>query len=54
MWCNLWNGSTSANTNATKYTADQMKLQSNFVDWEFDAIWKMDKTKEYPRLQWQN
>lgn len=44
-------GSTSANTNATPLSADQMKVQTNFVGWDFDTIWKMDTTKGYPVLR---
>ncbi len=44
-------GYISDNTNATPYTLEQMKTQSNFVGWDFDEIWKMDETKGYPVLR---
>lgn len=44
-------GKENTNTNATKYTAAQMKVQSNFAGWNFSTIWKMDTTKGYPVLR---
>ncbi len=44
-------GKTNTDNNATKYSTEQMKIQSNFIGWDFDKIWKMDETKGYPVLK---
>ena len=41
-------GGKSSNTGAEKLTPDQMKVQGNFKNWDFNTIWKMDDEKEYP------
>ena len=44
-------GKINTDNNATKYSTEQMKTQSNFAGWDFDKIWKMDETKGYPVLK---
>ena len=31
----------------------QMKQQDNFVDWDFDGVWHICETTNYPKLIWQ-
>jgi hypothetical protein len=37
----------------TPLTDEQMKQQSSFVDWDFDAVWAICEGTNYPRLVWQ-
>ena len=34
-------------------TDEQMKQQSSFAGWDFNSIWAICETTNYPRLQWQ-
>ena len=38
--------------NCNKYTTEQMGMQSNFVNWNFNDIWKMGD--KYPKLRLEN
>jgi The GLUG motif len=41
------------NGNGAPLTDAQMKQQDNFVDWDFDAVWHICETTNYPKLIWQ-
>ncbi len=34
-------------------TTEQMMSQSNYTDWDFDSIWKIDEGNDYPVFRWQ-
>ena len=36
---------------AMGYTTDQMKIQSNYNNWDFDNVWYMDQKSGYPKLR---
>jgi hypothetical protein len=41
------------NGNGTPLTDEQMKQQSSFADWDFNDIWHICETTNYPKLIWQ-
>jgi hypothetical protein len=41
------------NGNGTPLTDEQMKQQSSFVSWDFNAVWHICETTNYPKLKWQ-
>jgi len=41
------------NGNGAPLTDAQMKQQDNFVDWDFDGVWHICETTNYPKLIWQ-
>jgi hypothetical protein len=41
------------NGNGTSLTDEQMKQQGSFVDWDFDYVWHICETTNYPKLIWQ-
>ncbi|GGC97857.1 hypothetical protein [Pontibacillus salipaludis] len=45
-----WEGKNSYGDGAYHRTTSQMKTQTNYVDWNFDDIWKI-RENEYPRLR---
>ncbi|MEK6896136.1 MAG: hypothetical protein AABX12_01620 [Nanoarchaeota archaeon] len=34
-------------------TTQQMQTQSNYVEWDFMNIWRINQGQDYPRLAWQ-
>ena len=44
-------GSNTSDTSTGKLTLDQMKVQTNFNNWNFTSIWKIDDIKGYPVFQ---
>jgi hypothetical protein len=41
------------NGNGTPLTDEEMKQQSNFVGWDFNDVWHICETTNYPKLIWQ-
>ena len=41
------------NGNGLSLTDAQMKQQDNFVDWDFNDVWHICETTNYPKLIWQ-
>jgi hypothetical protein len=41
------------NGNGTPLTDEQMKQQSSFIGWDFNDVWHICETTNYPKLIWQ-
>lgn len=46
-------GSAGDSAAGTPLTEEQMKQQESFVDWDFEATWRIAEGVAYPKLKWQ-